>query len=161
MWNCPYDPPRWSQWVKLNLGKSIPRGINEPVCCTNWLNHGGSERQFKSSLAGTLEIDSLVQDCSNSSALAMELLQSCTEPLKCYTIQIHVTNLLCFLDPWARPWRPSSWMSPFSHLFHRSVLWLLVTQQTGPHRPVVLHAVLGLLLASWAETKGDYSIKHK
>ena len=25
-------------------------------------------------------IDGLVQDCSNSSALAMELLQSCTEP---------------------------------------------------------------------------------
>ena len=26
------------------------------------------------------DIDGLVQDCSNSSALAMELLQSCTEP---------------------------------------------------------------------------------
>ena len=26
-------------------------------------------------------IDGLVQDCSNSSALAMELLQSCTKPL--------------------------------------------------------------------------------
>ena len=26
------------------------------------------------------EIDGLVQDCSNSSALAMELLQSCTKP---------------------------------------------------------------------------------
>ena len=29
-------------------------------------------------------IDGLVQDCSNSSALAMELLQSCTEPLIYY-----------------------------------------------------------------------------
>ena len=28
------------------------------------------------------QIDSLVQDCSNSSALAMELLQSCTKPSK-------------------------------------------------------------------------------
>ena len=27
-----------------------------------------------------LNIDGLVQDCSNSSALAMELLQSCTKP---------------------------------------------------------------------------------
>ena len=27
--------------------------------------------------------DGLAQDCSNSSALAMELLQSCTEPSKC------------------------------------------------------------------------------
>ena len=27
-----------------------------------------------------LDIDGLVQDCSNSSALAMELLQSCTKP---------------------------------------------------------------------------------
>ena len=26
------------------------------------------------------DIDGLVQDCSNSSALAMELLQSCTKP---------------------------------------------------------------------------------
>ena len=29
-----------------------------------------------------LQVDSLVQDCSNSSALAMELLQSFTKPLK-------------------------------------------------------------------------------
>ena len=31
-------------------------------------------------------IDALVQDCSNASALAMELLQSCTKPLiyQCY-----------------------------------------------------------------------------
>ena len=31
-----------------------------------------------------VQIDSLVQDCSNSSALAMELLQSCTKPSKWY-----------------------------------------------------------------------------
>ena len=29
---------------------------------------------------GDVHIDGLVQDCSNSSALAMELLQSCTKP---------------------------------------------------------------------------------
>ena len=28
------------------------------------------------------QIDGIVQDCSNSSALTMELLQSCTKPLK-------------------------------------------------------------------------------
>ena len=31
----------------------------------------------------TVEIDGLVQDCSNSSALAVELLQFCTKPSKC------------------------------------------------------------------------------
>ena len=35
----------------------------------------------------TQEIDGLVQDCSNSSALAMELLQSCTEPWKWRCLQ--------------------------------------------------------------------------
>ena len=34
-----------------------------------------------SSLTHDCDIDGLVQDCSNSSALAMELLQSCTKPL--------------------------------------------------------------------------------
>ena len=34
-----------------------------------------------------LNIDGLVQDCSNSSALAMELLQSCTKPSICTTLQ--------------------------------------------------------------------------
>ena len=33
-------------------------------------------------------IDGLVQDCSNSSALAVELLQSCTEPLICSSYKI-------------------------------------------------------------------------
>ena len=31
-----------------------------------------------------LHVDGLVQDCSNSSALAMELLQSSTKPSMCY-----------------------------------------------------------------------------
>ena len=31
-------------------------------------------------------IDGLVQDYSNSSALAMELLQSCTKPLICFIV---------------------------------------------------------------------------
>ena len=37
---------------------------------------------------GSHQVDGLVQDCSNSSALAMELLQSCTKPLKCVTYAV-------------------------------------------------------------------------
>ena len=33
------------------------------------------------------DIDGLVQDCSNSSALAVELLQSCTKPSICRSPQ--------------------------------------------------------------------------
>ena len=39
--------------------------------------------------------DSLVQDCNNSSALAMELLQSCTKPSICKLFVV----LIC-IDPW-------------------------------------------------------------
>ena len=38
------------------------------------------------------DIDGLVQDCSNSSALAMELLQSCTNPLIWFTL-LHWHNM--------------------------------------------------------------------
>ena len=37
----------------------------------------------------TLHIDGWVQDCSNSSALAMELLQSCTKPSTCNLLDIY------------------------------------------------------------------------
>ena len=40
-------------------------------------------------------VDGLVQDCSNSIALAMELLQSCTKPSMCSIKYSHV--LLCFV----------------------------------------------------------------
>ena len=40
---------------------------------------------FWNSLRFHVHVDGLVQDCGNSSALAMELLQSCTKPLMyCY-----------------------------------------------------------------------------
>ena len=46
-------------------------------------------------------MDGLVQDCSNSSALAMELLQACTKPLICICrkpMSIHACTLyFCFL----------------------------------------------------------------
>ena len=45
-------------------------------------------------------IDGLVQDCSNSSALAMELLQSCTKPSICdktvnFTVDVVLWTELC------------------------------------------------------------------
>ena len=45
-------------------------------------NYGRSLRKPGLNMSGLLGvyIDGLVQDCSNSSALAMELLQSCTKP---------------------------------------------------------------------------------
>ena len=36
---------------------------------------------------GQAQVDGLVQDCSISSALAMEILQSCTKPSKCVPIK--------------------------------------------------------------------------
>ena len=44
-------------------------------------------------------IDGLVQDCSNSSALAMELLQSCTKPTICgfSNHDCSITNEMCYL----------------------------------------------------------------
>ena len=46
----------------------------------------------------TCTIDGLVQDCSNSSALAMELLQSCTEPPICTFLMVCYQQIL--------PWPP-------------------------------------------------------
>ena len=34
------------------------------------------------------QVDGLVQDCSNSNANALELLQPCTKPSKCYLTEI-------------------------------------------------------------------------
>ena len=46
-------------------------------------------------------IDGLVQDCSISSALAMEMLQSCTEPLIYYNdvawVSLHLISLITLL----------------------------------------------------------------
>ena len=50
-------------YSKSPLEEFIPRNLL--ICVVQWWING------------------LVQDCSNSSALAMELLQSCTKPLMC------------------------------------------------------------------------------
>ena len=48
-----------------------------------------------------VQIDGLVQDCSNSSALAMELLQSCAKPsLYC------LREIWCHINNWAQTWKP-------------------------------------------------------
>ena len=49
----------------------MPAGVN-------WLNDWYSLSGI--SLTPMVDIDSLVQDCSNTTANALELLQSCTEP---------------------------------------------------------------------------------
>ena len=43
-------------------------------------------------------IDGLVQDCSNSIANALELLQSCTEPSLCSVLSVHYCVLLCHVQ---------------------------------------------------------------
>ena len=47
-------------------------------------------------IAVTIHIDGLVQACSNSSALAMELLQSCTKPLILFPAR-HISTLIMTL----------------------------------------------------------------
>ena len=49
------------------------------LCCTEFI-------------LGNIHIDSLVQDCSNPSALAMEFLQSCTKPSKCVCVCWHFSS---------------------------------------------------------------------
>ena len=51
----------------------------------------------------TYHVDGLVQDCSNSSALAMELLQSCTKP-SMYSIIRSSGDSKCLMDTFCREW---------------------------------------------------------
>ena len=58
------------------------------------------------------QIDGLVQDCSNSIAKALELLQSCTKPWKWYIcIHVFIRRLL-----WILTWHQPSWTSQGSPL---------------------------------------------
>ena len=40
-----------------------------------------------------VQFDGLVEDCSISSVIAIEILQSCTEPSNCYAV-MHVAEIL-------------------------------------------------------------------
>ena len=91
----------------------VSRKILEPSWhstrwCWSWPNNSRVSDQNQADIQTTtlglihIQIDGLVQDCSNSSALAMELLQSCTKPSKlcqsrgyhcywCLVLIMHVT----------------------------------------------------------------------
>ena len=59
----------------------ISKAIDYMVTVERWGVSDGSVGQISGQhWFGEQHIDDLVQDCSNSSALAMELLQSCTKP---------------------------------------------------------------------------------
>ena len=58
---------RMSECLWVKLASCTEKTWYREISFWGWNNH----------------IDGLVQDCSNSSALAMELLQSCTKPLIC------------------------------------------------------------------------------
>ena len=47
------------------------------------ITHGYKKRQTKYKLSLDTKTDGSAQDCSNSIANALELLQSCTKPSKC------------------------------------------------------------------------------
>ena len=51
------------------------------------------------------DIDGLAQDCSNSSALAMELLQSCTKPSIWSDVVLYLSILLTFLQDHVTGWQ--------------------------------------------------------
>ena len=74
-----------------------------------WSNEGNkyqtSHQVVHKQFIMTIYADSLVQDCSNSSALAMELLQSCTKPSIHYSIS--------YMIWWAHMWRSKR---QFSHI---------------------------------------------
>ena len=59
------------------IGSSVEEEMGEA-----WLEDGATEEDDLKGENDDLQIDGLVQDHSNSSALAMELLQSCTKPSK-------------------------------------------------------------------------------
>ena len=82
--NCSITPKCDMSWKTVLAPSTLPWGttassitedeqrlIKEAIHFTPWLN------RIQNS-----QVDGLVQDCSNSSALAMELLQSCTKPSK-------------------------------------------------------------------------------
>ena len=58
------------------------------------------QQQSRAVVGKEIYIDDLVQDCSNSSALAMELLQSCTKPLMSGPIVAVLLQLYPGLSAW-------------------------------------------------------------
>ena len=80
----PMSPPQLRRWgLKCNLMLFLVKMLDKidglVQDCSN-----SSALAMELLQSCTKPIDGLVQDCSNSSALAMELLQSCTKPSEWY-----------------------------------------------------------------------------
>ena len=81
-----FTGPLWEEttgdWIPLTQ-----RDNNAESFSMSWCHHElgvADDVTVPCFLQWKLYIDGLVQDCSNSSALAMELLQSCTKPSVSY-----------------------------------------------------------------------------
>ena len=91
---------RFWQWVWWINGESIPEVRNSCISSVHyWFLIGlltmEEELQEMSHLGYVWLMDGLVQDSSNSSVSAMELLQSCTESLMCtYMLWDYIFNTL-------------------------------------------------------------------
>ena len=78
--------------------------VNERWCyICNIISHWLTQTQNYPCKSSKVHIDDLVQNCSNSSVLAMELLQSCTKPLISHSLPIKVMYecISCEFKPWA------------------------------------------------------------
>ena len=94
-WSIKIKPPNIYIYISPTITAS-GNGVS-PVCCqaTTWINVnllsvgslgtylGNLNQHIKISQFKNVNIDGLVQDCSNSIANALELLQSCTKPSAC------------------------------------------------------------------------------
>ena len=94
----------YSDWRQANVETCVQKGMFLAWICNYIIQHYNyylypichlhkSSNQTCCS-AGEEFIDGFVQDCSNSSALAMELLQSCTKPL-IYSLSDHLCIWQC------------------------------------------------------------------
>ena len=105
MWPCGNTR---QQWVKsedvMNWKKATVSNLTVFNELINDLAPQGLTHWFLNKRANILKglllkenIDGLAQDCSNSSALAMELLQSCTKPSICvFWLKFHLSLFLNF-----------------------------------------------------------------
>ena len=85
-----------------------------------------------------IHIEGLVQDCSISSALAMDLLQSCIEPSICSFKKNCISVTLCYSignscrDNWVNNWVNSFLLASLSHLVGVNKPMLLSMWKTSP-----------------------------
>ena len=63
-----------------------------------WNSYFSAQDKKNSIAKATHNIDGLVQDCSNSSVLAMELLQSCTKPSIFCVLFFFINHMFCSVN---------------------------------------------------------------